>query len=39
MVVICGKVMRNLRKSNAKVADSIFLMREKVTSVVCTLFY
>ena len=29
----------NLRESNVKVADSIFLMREKITSVVRTLFY
>ena len=29
----------NLRESNAKFTDSIFLMREKVTSVVRTLFY
>ena len=39
MVVIYRKVMRNLRKSNTKVSDSIFLMREKVTSVVRTYFY
>lgn len=36
MEIRCGC---NLRESNAKVAASIFLMREKVTSVVCTLFY
>ena len=29
----------NLWESHAKVADSIFLMREKITSVVRTLFY
>ena len=29
----------NLQKSNAKFTDSIFLMREKVTSVVRTYFY
>jgi len=29
----------NLWESNVKVADSIFLMREKVTSVVRTHFY
>ena len=27
-----------MRESNAKVADSVFLMREKITSVVRTLF-
>ena len=36
MEIRCGC---NLRESNAKFTDSIFLMREKVTSVVRTLFY